>query len=525
MGKTSTKQRSHTAVGTLQQVGASEIDVRIANLELEIEKYQENAQLALAFDNLGWVPLDGCTDRGIGLEKIKQWSEVNQALVGANPLIDKAVEVRVALIFGEGIAYGEPGTKLTPRAQGFLEEHADKLFSQQAYQELETALCTSGQVFLLLEKNGRKVTRVPLTEITGVATRDGDEETIMYIKRTWSVTKSTASVSSDSARSASTEQKSEWYPVPTLPAGTRKPSSIDDVPMSTKAVMLHISVNKQIGWTWGVPDIQPSRNWAKAYKDFLEDQFLLVKSLARFSWKVTSKTAAQANRSAVKIATPVEMGPNGFPVTTGATASTSEGGDIAAINKAGANVNFEAGKPLAVMALAGLGVPYHLVLPDKGTSGDDTLDIPTLKSMSSRQALYERMFEKMFSYFGLNVNVIFPPIQQGAIHRVIQAIVTAASTNAVHPKEIRKMLVLALRPLGIDPESSLPRAGAMAKFVGGAALTNPGTTPQKTPDASGGKKSPAGPLADGDHEQRDSEEGISLSDAILSLVETLRSQQ
>jgi hypothetical protein len=158
--------------------------------------------------------------------------------------------------------------------------------------------------------------------------------------------------------------------------------------------------------------------------------------------------------------------------------------------------------------------------------------------MQARQLLFARGFQKIFAYFGMpNVLPKFPPIQWEPVHRMIQGITTAASTNALHPEETRQLIINVMKQYGIDPLAALPEDGRNAKFVSGidaaaqaqqqadlakqgldnqaAAAdakvgqpnTNAGTSPQKTPKGSSGSKGrgPAGALAAGDHSQRKSQ--------------------
>lgn len=481
----------------------------------ENEVLQENLLIANAYDNLGWKPMGGSNKtRGVDLAELQKWSVTNRALVGINPLIKKAVDVRVAYIFGEGITFGTEVDlqSLKPRERKFIEDHEEGLFSEEAYTQLEKALATDGQIFVLLsrENNSNKAVRVPLGEISDVALKVADAEKPLFIRRTWTQGRDGASQDTASdLRGGNTEQVHRWYPVvgANLSKADRKLTKINDDPVDHTQEMLYESVNKQVGWTWGLADLQPSVYWTKAYKEFLESQFVLVKSLAQYTWKVTAPSARGANTAAAKIAARPTMGPDGRLQNVGAAVPVTPGGDIAAINKAGANVNFDNGKALAALAIAGLGLSLHHVLPEKGEAGDETLDIPTLKTMTNRQKLYKAFFKKMFKFFRFEIPITFPPIQSEPMHRAMQAVTLATSLNALHPSEARQATLSILHPLGIVPEKVAPKAGAWAEYVAGDVNTNPGTPPLNPPvdKTTKGKSTKTGPLADGDHEMRPSE--------------------
>jgi hypothetical protein len=58
-------------------------------------------------------------------------------------------------------------------------------------------------------------------------------------------------------------------------------------PVLWDAPIIHVSVNRLDGWSYGVPDVYAAMAWARAYKDFLTDWALLTKSFAKFAWKLT----------------------------------------------------------------------------------------------------------------------------------------------------------------------------------------------------------------------------------------------
>jgi hypothetical protein len=504
---------------------------------IELEDLRENmTDTIIAIDNIGWVPLNGdyVKGRGVPLDSLKRWAELNQQLLAINPLIKRGSNIRVSYIFGELIEF----QKDTPACRRFREANEDLIFGQEALKEQEAALNTDGNLFHLLDKATGKVTRIPLSEITDIAVKPDSQEEKLFFERTWVVTKQATDTSADVAAGALTETRKRWYPAPDLdPQWNRR--RINGVEVAKGQAILHTTSNKQIGWLYGVPDIQPAVFWAKAYKEFLEANYTLVRALAKFAFKMTANSAARAQRAGAKLAAPAPVNQyTGAPGVAGAV-TLQAGEDFQAVNKAGANVNFEAGKPLASMVAAALEVNViQLLSTDDTSSASDALDIPLIKAMQARQHVYDRMMRRMFAYFGFDkVKPKFPPIQWEPVHRVVQAITTAASTNGLWPEETRSLLVGVLRQYGIDPLAKLPDDGRNAEFVSGinaaeqaqqqadlaqqgidnqaqaaqaktaGTNTNAGTSPQKTPKGSStaAKRSPAGATADGDNSQRKSQ--------------------
>lgn len=457
--------------------------------------------LQRSVDDLGWQNLSGfggnTDESGMPLDTIRRSITNTRSLVAANPLVRKGVRARIGFIWGEGITVTG---NLTKR---IMEINDNQIFSSVACEELETAMSTDGNVFFFLDQRTKKIRRVPMSQITDFIVDPDDSEVIQFVKRTW-----TARVLNENTGRAENIDNVFWFP--TIEFINQNmgslPASIGGVAVEQNQAINIVSANKQVGWLWGVPDLISVMYWSFAYKQFLESEYTLVRALAKFAFKITdTRPKGQgAKQAAVKVAQPN----NRAGIDAGATTTMSGGMDMTAINKAGANVNFDAGRPLAAMVAAGLEVPLSILLaePKQSTNNYEiSLDPSTVKAAQSRQRLWTNEFTRMFKYLGANnAKVKFPPIQSAPIHRVVQAIVTAASSGVLFPAEVRELTVKAMANYGIDPKKGLPEPGQWAEYAT-PAQDNPGTTPQNTPDNTDNKRSPAGPLADGDHEQRPSE--------------------
>lgn len=464
------------------------------------EQLRESVEdLQRAVDELGWTPLGavGADASGLALDTIRKALTNTRALVAANPLVKRGVRARVGFIWGEGV-------QITGRnVAEIMKRNALHVFSDTAYEELETAAATDGNVCFVLNRTTRKIVRVPLSQINDWTVDPDDGETIQFIKRVWSV-----KVFNTAKNTTEIQQRKVWYPTIEFVAqnpGTL-PAAIGDTPVEQGSAINVVSVNKQIGWNWGIPDLLSVLFWSKAYKEFLEANYTLVRALARFAFKVmdTRPKGQGAKSAAIKLAQPA----NTAGIDAGGTTTLPGGMDLVAVNKAGANVSFEAGRPLAAMVAAGLEVPLSVILAETegGTNNAEaTLDPATVKAIQARQRLWTDEFVRMLNYLGATTaKVIFPPIQSAPIHRVVQAIITAASSGTLFPTEVRDLIVKALSDYGIEAKSGMPKPGEWAAYAN-KAQQNPGTSPLNTPDATGTGdtgRSPAGALADGDHELR-----------------------
>ena len=472
------------------------------------ELLQESVEdLQRAVDEIGWVPVGSSTPQGLRLSTILRASDVMRAMVAGNPMIKKGIRARVGFVWGEGIHYTVEGGKsqqgkTPPAMQKIIDANDDLIFADAAYEELESAAATDGNLFFVIDKRGQRIFRMPLLQVANWTLDPQDGETIQFILRRWSI-----QTIDDATGQIFSQFQQAWYPtVEYLEDGGVLPGAIGQYPVEQNMAINVVQVNKQLGWIWGVPDLMPVLFWAQAYKEFLSSQYSLVRSLARFAFKVTdTRPKGQGAKSAaVKLAQPI-----GGSSESGATSTLPGGMDLSAINKSGANVDFAAGKPLATMVAAGLEIPLSAMLAEDAGSSDALLDATTAKAMQARQRLWADAFEDMFRYMGIpKPRVIFPPIQSAPVHRVVQAIITAAASGVLYPDEVRGLIVKAMLDYGIEPKPGLPKPGEWSDYAN-PAQQHPATPPIPTPDptatGAAGSKSPAGPTFDGDHEQRPSQ--------------------
>lgn len=472
----------------------------LRSTEADNEMLAESVEdLQRAVDELGWAPLfgpyGGADESGMRLDSIRKLIKQTRSLVAGNPLVRKGVLSRTGFIWGEGI------TVTGNRTKQIIDKNDKLIFSPDARQELESALATDGNILFLLDRNTQKIIRIPMSQVADFIISPEDGETIQFIKRVWTVRTLT------STGTVEDKHQEVWYPTIEFVEDNPIPAVIARVPVEQNRAINIVSVNQQIGWLWGVPDLLSVLFWARAYKEFLEAEYTLVRALAKFAFKVTDTRpkGKGAKAAAVKIARPADQ--NG--IDAGATVTTPGGMDMVAINKAGANVSFDAGRPLAAMVAAGLEVPLSILLAEPRQSTNNyeiSLDPSTVKAAQARQAVWADELTRMFVYLGATkAKVEFPPIQSAPIHRVIQSIVTAASSGVMWPEEVRELIVKTLVDFGLNAKNMLPGPEEWQAYAN-KAQQNPGTSPFNTPDNSDPVgRSPAGPLADNDHEMRPSE--------------------
>lgn len=451
----------------------------------KIERMEESmADVILRMEDLGWQKLMGEVEnsKSIPLSTVKTASETARSVAVLNPLVVRGISVRTAYIWGNGVNFVpkkaksgklSEAKKLDTTSQGFFDQPNVKkwLASDQAWQEMEKALSTDGNFFMLVSKNtvtarGRRtarhdIQRIPIDQIDGVVTHRDNQEDIWFYKRQWTRT---------SLDGTGDETMEVYYPAIDYDDNLNtRPDSIADVKVDWDSRVAHRSVNKQTGWKWGVPTLWSIMPWAKAHKEFLETQLQLTKAYARFAFKATAPTAGAAKSAAAKVAAAPGTDPySGNPNQIGG-AFFGAGINLQAVGKPGGAVDFEAGKALAGYVAAGLSVPLSDLLADAAhanRSSTETVFESNAKVMEAEQAANKVFFDSIFEFLGLDVHAKFPPINKEVTYRQVQAIAQASSLFTMSAAEIRTLLLDAFGLEGDewDPEA-LPTEEELGNLI------------------------------------------------------------
>jgi hypothetical protein len=449
------------------------------------------SQLELAMEDIGWHRLLAAHDREFTREGLRQISAVCRLFSVANPLCRRALTLKQVYVFGSGVEITARANGLRQRQgeqdvnaviQAFLTDPGNRrTFSGVDSQtRLERGLGTDGNVFLSLwtrPTTGRVQVRVlPWDEISDVITNPDDASEPWYYRRRWVETKFDPIIGDQPG-----EERTALYPALDYRPKSR-PTKLGGIEVRWDAPVRHVKVNDLDGWRFGVGDAYAAIDWARAYKEFLEDWARLVKALSRFAWRTTAAGSKQAAAIRTKLAAaPLRNPATGQLDNVGATAVISPDQTLEAIPKTGATIDSESGKPLAAMVAAAFGVPVTMLLCDPGHSGAravaKTLDQPTELEMKARRSLWTEVIRDLCAYV-VRESVRAPKgILKGKIVRdedadreyvdlagdteqtidvawsdlkdldpgiVVASIVAAASTMTMPPEETLRLLLIAL---------------------------------------------------------------------------------
>lgn len=434
----------------------------VSNNEFLQESYASMAQAVLAMDDKGWEPINAnAGEDSFSLSHLQRVSLHIREVCEGNPLLKRGSGLRSSYIFGRGVSFSEQ----PPRIMKLMKDiqNQDVLFSPEAQVINERSHFTDGQFFVLGNVSSKKFQRIPFHEITGVVTDPDDTEQIRYYRRTWS-----RIVQDFSTNNGPTNQLvEEWYPTDTYePVGGRFATKIGDVRVNTAYRMFASRVNRRAGHMWGTPDAFPALPWAHAYNEYLKDGSRMLKALAMFAWQLKTKSKNGTNTAAAAVAS---------PNNAGSVAVTGEGMELSALPRTGSTVDLTNGRPLGSMVASALEVSVVALLSDPGTSGAygtaQTLDVPTVKAMEARQAVWSQFYFRIMKFMGAKTETLeinWPKIETEPSQRMMQALALAHESGALWPDEYREAVIETLDISKLhdnmppDPNASQPDNTASA---------------------------------------------------------------
>lgn len=412
---------------------SEQIDSIMAENELLRESYSSMAQAILSFEDQGWNAAGVPSVDGFTLANLQDAAGKIRETTEGNPLLKRGSALRNSYIFGKGVSFKQQ----PPRIQKIMElpKNQEVLFSAEAQVINERSHFTDGQFFVLGNVGTKTFQRIPFNEITAVVTDPDDAEEVRYYRRTW-----TRKIQELAGSSTKEEQLQVWYPVDTYtPANGRFASRIQNQPVDANFRMFASKVNRRSGQVWGVPDAFPGLPWAHAYNEYLKDGSRMLKALSMFAWQLKSRTKAGATNAAASIAT---------PSTAGSTAIMGADMELASLPRTSGTVDLTNGRPLASMVATALEVSVVALLSDPGSSGAygtaQTLDVPTLKAMESRQHVWTSFYRRVMLFMGArpsDIEINWPKIESESSQRLTQALAIAYESGAIWQDEYREAIV------------------------------------------------------------------------------------
>lgn len=472
----------------------------------------------------GWRRMVAAADEEFSAEGLRQIRAVCRLYAIKNPLVRRGVHLRAAYVWGQGV---QISARATGRAVDVGEQDVNAVISQfldlrsnrrsftglQAMERLERSLATDGEIPVLLHtdrRTGRVLVRTcDPDEIVDIRTNPDDAGEPWYYLRRWSHDVY------DPSGGLSTITDECWYPHVDHRPKAMIPA-IAGTPVMWDSPLLHIVVNGRPSWQRGVPDAYAAVDWARAYKEFLEDWARLMKSLSRYAWRAKAPASQRAAVRSALSAAPSLDPVTGEPNMVGSTVRLNPDAQLEAISKSGATIDSDSGRPLATMVASALDLPVTMLLADPGQTGArataDTLDRPTELGMQLRQKLWSETYRRICEYViaesvrapggkltgtitldgsdeivildgdtDTTIDIVWPDLDELDPSVLVKAVVDASTTGTVPPELVLRLLLGALGVGDVDGiiESMLDEDG---RFM--------------WPDTPGGSPSPGGLAVD-----------------------------
>lgn len=366
-------------------------------LEGNTELFQERlAELELALEDQGWSRLaaDGDSDFSRGaLRKINQMARVYWL---KNPLIKRSVYVQTQYVFGQGVSIQGHHPLVNEVVQGFLNDlkNQAELTSHEARMMKEAELQVESNVFFTFFTHpvtGHvRLRSIPFDEVDDIIYNPDDSKDPWYYKRVR--TKRWVDLGTGEAR---TKQETIFYPALRHNPKGGHPRTIGGAPVEWNTPVYHVAVNKLSSMKFSVSELYAAMDWAKAYKDFLEDWATIVKSYARFAWQYNTKGGARGVAAVKAKLGSALSGSNGAETNpspaAGSIAINTEAGKLEPIRTAGATTDAEDGRRMLLMVCAGTGI-YEHYLGDPSTGNLATassMERPMELMFKDRQTLWQ----------------------------------------------------------------------------------------------------------------------------------------
>ena len=391
--------------------------------------FEENAELKesiadvramfAAGEDKGWSLLlggiAGDSEYGLDLDEVKAIAELASVQLAAGAIPKRAADLHFGFVFGngfeiEGVERDKDAQGRPKREVSFYENtvNQESIFSGAAQHELQYARFTTGNVIVLCDTTKKIVRRLPFAEVKDVMVNPDFNEDVWAYLREWTVHKP----------QGKSETKQSWVYTNRYTGLKQKSitSGGKSVPVMENTVAVDLRANRQVGYTFGIPDAASGLHWSRAYGEVLRYGQIVNESLAKVVYKVVQETQKGASKVGVR------MGQGG----AGQTAVVGEGQDIQLVNSAQNSFNFTAARPLAAMAATAWNVSVVDLLSDSSAAGSsygagNLLTAGMQNAMQGMRSEWGQLYSDIFDVMGFSrPKLTWPPMNEPDTYRKAQ---------------------------------------------------------------------------------------------------------
>lgn len=502
-----------------------------ALLQQNVELSERLAALELALDTLDWRWLSQQAQQEFSRPGLRDITDLARVMYLKNPLIKRGVEVQRLYVWGQDVNVRAKDTDINAVLTAFDDDTANQteFTSHAARMQKEIELQTDGNLFLVFFVNqvtGRvRMRSIVFNEIEDVIRDPEDAKTPWYYKRLWQKNEFDPSTGV-----TTTKQQTAYYPDWRYNP-KEKPNTIGSFPVMWNAPIYHIKVGGFSDWAFGLSEIYAAIDWARAYKEFLEDWASIVRAYRRFAFQLTTDGGKQgiaaakaklATTMGISSASSMETNP---PAVAGSTFVSSPNTKLEPVRTSGATVSADDGRRMMLMVAAAAGLPetFYGDVSTGAHATAKTMDRPTELKMKDRQTFWADILKAIYQYvlfwavkaqngklrsFGrilsevegdqiiesvfwnegvdCGIDIDFASILQQDVEAAVNAIVNAGTLSGRQPAgtislpDLARMLLVALGqddvdemverlfPNGEEPEEQRPETGDQATAQSGS---------------------------------------------------------
>jgi len=472
------------------------------------EVFQERiAELELALEDRGWDRMDAAMPDGFQFTRTALDDIVHSSRLYylKNPVVRRPVDIQTIYVWGQGVSIFAEGP-INDIVQGFLADPSNRrsFTGHDAMMDMERRLRVEGNLFLRFFTNpstGRvQVRKLPLEEIRAVVFNPDDhDEPWFYIRKfKRGKDKHDVTIAYPDWRYARQRKVEEAAGEGVAIGGVSMDvlENYQDAVIEWETPVMHRKTGGFGDMDFGVPETYPAIDWARAYREALQDYKKTVKSLATWAWKMKMGGGnAQLQAAAAQLGTTfgTTNGTDPFseenPTPPGGSMMAYTGDmDFRAIDVSKAAVDPDGFRRLLLMAASAMGMPEVYYGAAEGTFATaKAMDRPTELQFKDRQALWAEVFIEVLTFaveaaavapatsaisshgydeltglmkisaggqdVEIEIDVDFPPILQKDVQAYLQSLATFVTMNGQAMQTLNDgptLYRIALTALGID---------------------------------------------------------------------------
>lgn len=471
-------------------------DAEVAGLRHAVEVYESRImQLEQALLEPGWLRMAATAELEFTREGLGNIARLCRLMAIKNPLLRRASALKTYYVFGQGVEISAEDPDVAEVVTEFVDDPKNQqvLFGHDARGTKEKALHTDANVFVACfthPRTGRVQLRsIPFDQVHDIIYDPQDAEQVWFYERHW-----TQTVRDPVSGAVSSQLRKALYPdIDHRPPPRERQGMWGGMPVRWDSPVLHVHSNRPEGWRFGVPELYPALDWARAHAEYLDDFRRLVKVLAKLAWKLQGVKGSQLDRAKAKMA---QATAEDAPVGQAFVADVG-GGQLEPAIRTGGGMKVEPGdaRQFALMVSAATDIPETMLLGDPSTGNlatATTLDRPTELAFEDRRKMWVGVYTRLCQYVmdasvkapagklrgvierdewsrevvtlrgdaSRSINVDWAPIVERSMGDVIKALVGSANgANAIEGMPWQVILRTALVALDVDdPDEMIAEA-------------------------------------------------------------------